>query len=131
MNDDFATSGRCPATGRPIDRPVRRSAMRATLLTGIAALAGGCSGEPSAQDIREALQQQASAAQQQAGRVLGGAFGVEIHDVKKLGCESTSQKNAGQCDVEIESTVPIVGRTKQAGRIRLVDGDDGWIAITP
>jgi len=131
MNDDYATSGRGRHIGRRIDRPIHRSALRAALFTGVAILAGGCAGEPSAEDIREALQRQASAAQQQAGRVVGGAFGVEIHDVKKLGCESTSQKNAWQCDVEIESTVPIVGRTKQAGRIRLVDGDDGWIAINP
>lgn len=105
-------------------------AMRLCVLLGIAPLAVGCGGEPSEKDMRAALERQADAARQAAG-AFGAAVSLEYHEVQKLGCEKTGQGNAYVCDVEFDVTAPIVGRQKQSGRIRFVEGDDGWVAMNP
>ena len=112
--------------------PVRRTA-RVCAVAGLVVLVGACSSEPSEKDIREAMERQVRAAAEQAPAALGGAgvFKVEIHEVKKVGCEKTSQKKAFLCDVQTDITVPIVGRQSNAGRMRIVKGDDGWIAMEP
>jgi hypothetical protein len=119
----------------PLIRPRRQgvvvigSVLRVCAVVCSAALASACSSEPSAKDIRAAMEQQAEAANQQVGQMLGGSMKVEYHDVEKLGCEPTGQDNAYLCDVKVDVTAPVVGRQQQSGRVRMVKGDDGWIAM--
>lgn len=104
------------------------------LLLGLA----GCSGAPSEANIHaamkksidEAMQAQTAAMQAAFGSLADGASAdafIELHGVKKLGCEKTSQGNAYICDIETDVTVPLLGRTTQSGRIRMVKGDGGWV----
>lgn len=110
-----------------------RRAARVCAIASLAALVGACSAEPSEKDIRAAVERQVRTASEQAQATFGQAadFKVRIHEVKKIGCEKTSQKNAYLCDVQTDVEAPIVGRQSGAGRLRVVKGDDGWIAMEP
>lgn len=90
----------------------------------------GCSGEPSESDIAQAVERSFESANQQV-RQFGNHPNLrsQVHSVKKLGCEATAQGNAFLCDVETDVTVPLLGRTKNTGRVRMVKGSDGWVMM--
>lgn len=89
---------------------------------------GGCSSEPSADDIEKALKANTEQAVQKAKSLgMENMFNITLHAVKKLGC-SPAQGEAGyNCDVEMDATLPLAGRTKNVAKVRLVKGSDGWV----
>ncbi len=113
------------------DRVARRGP---TLLAAfVPLLLVGCSGEPSAGDIRRAMEQQLErAGNDPFGRLVAGTADddqgkfMEIHELHKIGCTPDGER-AYACDVEAEMSLMGM-RDKTATRIRLVRGKDGWIA---
>lgn len=110
------------------------------LLSALLLFAVGCSGEPSEKDIRAALDKDAakhSQALNQTAQVFGGAgkaltdmIGtMEIHGVKKIGCVEAKDAPGFVCDVEIDMTVPLTGRSKEMTSARFVKSPDGWIVV--
>lgn len=110
------------------------------LCTALALFCLGCSGEPSDKDLRAALERDA-AKHSQALNQTAGIFGghgqtllgmigtVEIHAVRKIGCVEAGQVPGFVCDVEVDMTVPVVGRTKDMTQARFVKGPDGWVMV--
>jgi hypothetical protein len=102
------------------------------LLAG-AALASGCTREPSEEEIRHATEVMLTSAnanpftQWIAG--LGGADKVvEIHELRKLGCKQVAHASGYRCDIELE--VSTFGkRQKDRTSVRLVRGQEGWVAM--
>ncbi len=87
-------------------------------------LLAGCAGEPSEADIRKAYEAKFAEANK-----LAGGFGVpKLHGLKKLACAKSEGASGYNCDVEMD--VEVLGmRQKNAGNVRLVKGDAGWVDI--
>lgn len=103
-------------------------------------LLSGCLGEPSETDLRSAVEKslhQESAALNKAGEALGEAgktltdmlTGKELHGVRKIGCVSAQNAPGYVCDVELDMTVPVAGRSRETISARFVKGPDGWVMI--
>jgi len=94
----------------------------------------GCSGEPSEADILalyeaevvRANEQMINLGGEQAANLLGKS---ELHSVTRLACKEADQANGYYCDVEVDMSVPLIGRTKQIRTQRFVKSDDGWVVI--
>lgn len=100
-----------------------------TTLAGIALLAA-CSKEPSQQDIETLMQAQFNQANQNiqslSGGLLGDSINTELHSIKKLNCKKEGEGNAYLCDVEVDATAPLLGRTQNTTQIRLVEAEGEW-----
>jgi len=84
-------------------------AARSSLFIALAfALLPACTAEPSSEDITQAMNKNVGEAFGAANAAAGGLGKVEMHGVKKLGCEKTDQARK---------------------RLRMVKGDDGWTAV--
>jgi hypothetical protein len=116
------------------------NALLTRLLCALLLFTVGCSGEPSEKDIRAALDKDAakqSQALNQTAQMFGGAgktltdmIGtMEIHAVKKIGCVEAKDAPGFVCDVEIDMTVPLAGRTKDMTSARFVKSPDGWVVV--
>lgn len=90
----------------------------------------GCSGEPSSGDIEKAVKANVEQANQQAKQIGGGLISdkmlTQVHAVNKIGCVAAQDASGYNCDVELDVTAPFVGRSKNIGKIRFVEGSDGW-----
>jgi hypothetical protein len=84
----------------------------------------GCSGGPSEDEMKQALQRQTTAAL--AGNILGSVVQPEIKSVRKIGCEKSG--SAYLCDVEVEAGAKGFGSQKSTSRMRFIEGKDGWRA---
>jgi hypothetical protein len=100
-----------------------RSAKSISSLLLALALAG-CSGEPSSGDIEKVVKADVEKVNQQ----MPEGMKTEVHAVKKVSCVEAQESAGYNCDVEIDVTVPMVGRNKSVGQIRMVKGSDGWVA---
>jgi hypothetical protein len=83
----------------------------------------GCSGEPSSADIDRAVRlnvEQSNKQTKKAGIVL------EVHEVKKVACAAAQGSAGFNCDIELDATVPIAGRSKGVKKVRFVKASDGW-----
>jgi hypothetical protein len=95
---------------------------------------GACSGsgEPTRQDIIDAMQAQAeksyAAMVEMAGEERAKEMRPELHDVKLIGCEEATGRPGFQCDVEVDAT-GMLGRQTQTTSIRIVNGEDGWVLV--
>ena len=109
-------------------------------LLAVSLLTVGCSGEPSEADIRAAFEKDVAKTAQsldQAGKMFGGvgksftdSLGkTELHAVKKIGCAEAKEAPGFVCDVEVDMTVPIAGRSKEMTTVRFVKGPDGWVVV--
>lgn len=103
-------------------------------------LLAGCLGEPSDKDLYVAVEKslnQDTAVLSEAGKALGDAGKTltdllvkkELHAVKKIGCVSAQNAPGYVCDVELDLTVPVMGRTKETISARFVNGPDGWVMV--
>lgn len=114
------------------------------MLTGailaVSLFAVGCSGEPSEVDIRAAFEKDLAKTAQsldEAGKMFGGAGKAftdslgktQLHAVKKIGCTEAKEAPGFVCDVEVDMTVPIAGRSKEMTTVRFVKGPDGWVMM--
>ena len=100
----------------------------------------GCLGEPSGEDLRAAVERsldQDAVSLTEAGKVFGEAGKTltdmlgrkELHGVRKIGCVSARNAPGYICDVELDMTVPVSGRSREIVSARFVEGPDGWIMI--
>lgn len=110
-----------------MNRPSFLPAAAALLLT---ALLAGCSGEPSSGDVEQAVKASVEASNQQlnklGGNLVPAGLKTEVHAVKKVGCAKAEGSAGFNCDVEVDATAPIVGRSKQLQQLRFVKGEEGW-----
>lgn len=98
-----------------------------------------CAGEPSEGDIKDAFahsMDQAAVAANATLSAIGGTPGsvdvtTTLHEVKKIGCKSADGADGYVCDVEVDMTLPLMGRQKQASSVRMVESDDGWRVLQP
>jgi hypothetical protein len=89
-----------------------------------------CSDEPSSSDIEKAVRANVDQSNQDV-RNLGGKMITEdmlskLHEVKKVACAASEGSAGFNCDVELDATVPFIGRSKKTAQIRFVKGSDGW-----
>ncbi|MEH3087910.1 MAG: hypothetical protein PGN26_15555 [Xylophilus ampelinus] len=103
-----------------------RGISSALLPISAALLLTACSGEPSSGDIEKVLQSGFAQFNTQMAAFAGRGAKVEVHSIKKLGCKADGS-NAYVCDVEVDATNPMAGRTKNVSQLRLVKGSDGWM----
>ncbi|MGE0030879.1 MAG: hypothetical protein AB7T20_07145 [Steroidobacteraceae bacterium] len=93
-----------------------------------------CGGEPTESDLQLAFQTSVGKAQAMAYALtvprslpeLGNLAETELHDVRKLGCQRAKDVAGYVCEVEVDVTAPLIGRTTQIGTVRMVRGTDGW-----
>lgn len=105
----------------------RSATVLSTLL--LALTLAGCSGEPSSGDIEKAVKADVEKVNQQMkDNPFTRSMTTEVHAVKKISCVEAKESAGYNCDVEIDVTAPLVGRSKNVGQIRLVKGSDGWVA---
>jgi hypothetical protein len=115
--------------------------MKFMLLVVLAAFSlAGCSGEPSEADIKAAFEKDMAKTAQSlddAGKMFGGvgkaltdSLGkTELHAVKKIGCAEAKDAPGFVCDVEVDMTVPLAGRSKETATARFVKGPEGWVVV--
>jgi hypothetical protein len=93
-------------------------------------LVAACSGEPSSGDIEKAVRMKYEAAQlvatEMAGAKLAAKLKTEVHSVRKIDCKAGDNAKVYQCNVELDMTVPMIGRQKLQVPTILVKGPDGW-----
>lgn len=93
-----------------------------------------CGGEPTESDLQLAFQTSVGKAQAMAYALtvprglpkLGSLAETKLHDVRKLDCQRAKDVAGYVCDVEVDVTAPLIGRTTQIGTVRMVRGTDGW-----
>jgi hypothetical protein len=74
----------------------------------------GCTGGPSESEMKAALEKAASSP----------FLKIEILMVKNLGCQKDGAAHV--CDVEMETNAPMVGKSRNAAKIRFIKTDSGW-----
>ncbi len=104
-----------------------------TLLVSTGFLAG-CSKEPSEDDIKTAYRNEVEQTNSLAHRLGGDALSIKVNDLKKLGCKATDQKAQYLCQVEIDTTLPLLGVQHTNTSLTLGQGDtgngqQGWVVI--
>ena len=88
----------------------------------------GCSGEPSGDDLRAAMEKGIESANAAVSKVSANPkMQSKLHSLKKIGCKADGDK-AYICDVQVDVEAPFVGRTKQTAPMRVVKGPAGWTA---
>ena len=98
-------------------------------LLAVIAVTTGCSGEPSSGDIEKAVKAGFERANPQMRNFGGGLGTIEVHGVKKIGCAAATGSSGFNCDVELDMSVPFVGRSKGVKQIRFVKASNGWQAV--
>jgi hypothetical protein len=109
-------------------------AVRLCALAPVSLLIAGCSGEPSEADIRAVYEaeiaktneQMINLGGEQAANLLGKS---ELHSITKLACKEADQTSGYNCDVEVDMSVPLLGRSTQMRTRRFVKSDKGWVVI--
>lgn len=91
-----------------------------------ALLCAACSQGPSNADVERAVRAEYTKINNFAGGAFSDALAVEIHSVKSLGCKAAASSPGYNCDVEIDVTLPILGRHTNIMPARLVKASDGW-----
>jgi hypothetical protein len=93
----------------------------------------GCSRGPSAaevdQAVRAELEKTNSVMKQLGSMLFGEAGGTQVHEVKRLDCAEARDAAGYNCDVEIDMTAPLVGRSKSVASLRFVKTTDGWRVV--
>jgi|GEM_PF-1936827 len=97
-------------------------------------LLAGCSKEPSEDDIKTAYRNEVEQTNTLAHRLGGDALSIKVNDLKKLGCKATDQKGQYLCQVEIDTTLPLLGLQHTNTSLTLGQGDtghgqQGWVVI--
>lgn len=107
-----------------------KKAIYGALLLGSTLLLSACSSGPSERDVKaliEAqLEQMSAMLGEMGGESMSGMLKVEIHDVTLHGCEE-ERTDVYRCDVEVDATAPLVGRSVERSEILLAKSKDGWI----
>jgi len=100
---------------------MRRSIFAPALLLVAALTLTGCSGEPGAGDMKQALETAMK------GNPIGAAMFGGFEDFEKVGCKEAEGKPGYVCD--FKATVTVLGqKSSNSGTARFVKGDNGWVA---
>lgn len=106
-----------------------RTAFFASLIASTLLLAA-CSSGPSESDIKSLLEsevkQLSDALGQMGGADMSDMLKVDIHSVKIHSCEVV-RDDVYNCDIEVDATAPVVGRSTDRSQITLAKSDDGWV----
>ncbi len=101
-----------------------------TLLLTSTLLLAACSSGPSESDIKALLEAEldkmSSMVSEIGGESMSDMLKVEIHDVIIHGCEE-ERSDVYRCDVEVDATAPVLGRSVERSEILLAKSDNGWI----
>ncbi|MBC7752553.1 MAG: hypothetical protein H7Z73_12735 [Candidatus Saccharibacteria bacterium] len=95
----------------------------------------GCSREPSESDIKTAYSNEVDQTNALTRKFGGEALAIKLNDLKKISCqESNKNKEQFQCNVEIDSTLPMLGKHQEKTTITLAKSDIGngkqdWIVL--
>ncbi|TVP91925.1 MAG: hypothetical protein EA348_02980 [Pseudomonadaceae bacterium] len=93
-------------------------------------LLAACSSGPSESDIQALLESEinkmSAAMGELGGDEMSDMLKVDIHSVKIHSCEE-ERTDVYLCDVEIDATSPLGGRSTERSMIMLAKSDDGWI----
>ena len=114
--------------------------MPCALLAAVLLAVAGCAMEPSDADIRAALEKDIAKSAESidsAGKIFGGAGKAltdaigkpELHGVKKIGCTEAKDARGFVCDIEVDMTAPLAGRSKETTTARFVKGPEGWMLM--
>lgn len=95
----------------------------------------GCSREPSEGDIKTAYSNEVEQTNALTRKFGGEVLAIKLNDLKKISCqESTQNKEHYQCKVDIDSTLPMIGKHQQKTALILAksdigNGKQGWIIL--
>lgn len=100
------------------------------LLLASTVLLSACSSGPSENDIKALLEAQmdkmSAMVSDLGGDSMSGMLKVEIHNVTIHSCEE-ERTDVYRCDVEVDATAPVIGRSVERSEILLAKSDGGWI----
>jgi len=102
------------------------SYQRFLLLPCCALLLTAC-GEPSEADLKAAIEESLSQANQVTSLVLGDKGKIEVVAVHKLGCDK--KEGAYACTIEVETKLPVVGSQRKTQQVVVADGQQGWVLV--
>lgn len=102
--------------------------MRIALVLASTVLLSACSGEPSESDLKRVVDGQYNTfnASTKSFGITASAAQFNVHSVKKVGCKKGSAPKEFACDVEVDVTAPLIGRSKSVKNIRVQDNGDAW-----
>ncbi len=104
------------------------------LLISTIVLLAGCSREPSENDIKTAYTNEVEQTNNLTRKFGGDAMTIKVNDLKKLSCKESNDKGQFQCRVDLDSTLPIIGRHAQQTTLTLIkddigNGKQGWVIV--
>lgn len=115
------------------DRPTKKWI---SVLAGFGAvfLLSACSGgEPSESDIQAVIKagydKSAESARTMSGGVLPDGMLPQFFGAKKIGCAAAQGSAGYNCDIEIDASKPIIGRSQEMVKLRFVKSDNGWVIV--
>jgi hypothetical protein len=106
-----------------------------SLILAASALLVGCSGAPSERDVRSAYELEVDQANAMTRKFGGEGLTIKVNDVKSHDCKAARlNKDHYVCQVELDTTLPIVGHQHQTTTLTLSKGDTGngstgWIIL--
>ncbi len=105
------------------------------LILTVTLLLVGCSREPSESDIKTAYSHEIEQTNALTRKFGGESLTIKLNDLKKISCKQSPQnKEQFQCDVDIDSTLPMIGKHQQKTALTLAKGDigngqQGWVVL--
>ncbi len=107
-----------------------KKAIYGALLLGSSLLLSACSSGPSENDVKALLEAQMNQMSTMMGEIGGesmsGMLKVDIHGVTIHSCEE-QRTNVYLCDVDVDATRPIAGRSVQRSEVLMAKSKDGWV----
>ena len=105
-------------------------AIYGALLLGSSLLLSACSSGPSEDDVKTLLEAQMNQMSAMLGEIGGesmsGMLKVDIHAVTIHSCEE-QRTNVYLCDIDVDATTPIAGRSMQRSEVLMAKSKDGWV----
>jgi uncharacterized lipoprotein YajG len=97
-------------------------------------LLAGCTREPSENNIKEAYIHEVEQTNNLTRKFGGDQLAIKVNELKKISCKESSLKDHFDCAVDIDTTLPLIGRHEQKTSLTLVKGDlgngqQGWIVV--
>ncbi|AXI03097.1 hypothetical protein [Aquirhabdus parva] len=93
----------------------------------------GCSRAPSESDIKTAYTNEVEQTNALTRKFGGDSMTIKVNGLKKLDCKASSNKGQFICQVEIDTTLPIIGVHHQNTQLTLAQGDtgngQGWVIV--
>ncbi|GAA0779910.1 hypothetical protein GCM10009108_18910 [Castellaniella ginsengisoli] len=97
-------------------------------------LLAACSSEPSQADLQAAVQKAVDRQNESMQSMVGGVLDMPkfaLNGVEKLSCTSSRDKPGYVCDIRLDITRPLVGRTVDQATARFIKTDQGWEQMEP